>query len=164
MSLHHGSCIYYRHRFPIACISDYRQTQFATWACARMQAGVSQRQKQRGVLLGQFPRALSEERGGETPDRTDCPGHAKHILLRNLVGMAVFVLFCGWVKFSKSCAFGAGAFGAGLAALARKRSRGTRHTILPPISLELASLTKGMTGGTSIFLFNLLICSSLVKP
>ena len=32
--------------------------------------------------------------------------------------MAVFVLFCCWLEFSKSCAFGAGAFGEGLAALA----------------------------------------------
>ena len=98
-----------------------------------MLAGVFQRQKQRGGLLGQFPRALSEERGGETPDQTDCPGHAKHILLRNLVDMAVFVLFCGWLEFSKSCAFGAGAFGAGLAALASQ----PHNTVLLVVRLTM---------------------------
>ena len=49
-----------------------------------MLAGVFQRQNQREghqVFLGQFPRALSEERGGKAPGQADCLGLAKHILL-----------------------------------------------------------------------------------
>ena len=80
------------------------------------------------VPLEQFPNALSEERVGITPSQTGCLGRTKHILLRNLVNLAVFVLFCGWLEFSKSCAFGAGAFGAAvLAALAR--ASGLRHLL-----------------------------------
>ena len=82
------------------------------------------------VLLGQFPNALSEERVGITPSQTGCLGRTKHILLRNLVNLAVFVLFCGWLEFSKSCAFGAGAFGAGLAALANQQEPNLQRALL----------------------------------
>ena len=43
--------------------------------------------------------------------------------------MAVFVLFVGWLEFSKSCAFGAGAFGAGLAALANQQEQNLYHVL-----------------------------------
>ena len=44
--------------------------------------------------------------------------------------MAVFVLFYGQLKISKSCAYGAGASGAGLAALANQQEQNLQCVLL----------------------------------
>ena len=67
--------------------------------------------------------------------------------------MAVFVLFYGWLEFSKSCAFGAGAFGAGLAALANQQEQNQK-------TVRLLANTDNKSHLQKLFFVPLLACKT----